>query len=98
MQQLEAMRKKIATTRDLLSVVKTMKALAAVNIRHFESAAKGVGEYAEVIEQGWTVFFRNAGIRITSYNVCYTKLLRNSVQSRTSPSRFPAVLYPRKFS
>ncbi|NDV24766.1 F0F1 ATP synthase subunit gamma [Desulfovibrio sp. JC022] len=62
MQQLEAVRKKIATTGDLLSVVKTMKALAAVNIRHFENAAKGVGEYAEVIEQGWTVFFRNAGI------------------------------------
>ncbi len=62
MQQLEAIRKKIATTTDLLSVVKTMKALAAVNIRHFETAAKGVGEYAEVIEQGWTVFFRNAGI------------------------------------
>ncbi|WP_321403435.1 F0F1 ATP synthase subunit gamma [Maridesulfovibrio sp.] len=62
MQQLEAVRKKIATTGDLLSVVKTMKALAAVNLRHFENAAKGVGEYAEVIEQGWTVFFRNAGI------------------------------------
>jgi F-type H+-transporting ATPase subunit gamma len=62
MQQLEAVRKKIATNSDLLSVVKTMKALAAVNIRHFETAAKGVGEYAEVIEQGWTVFFRNAGI------------------------------------
>ncbi|WP_432737494.1 F0F1 ATP synthase subunit gamma [Maridesulfovibrio sp. FT414] len=62
MQQLEAVRRKIATTGDLLSVVKTMKALAAVNIRHFENAAKGVGEYAEVVEQGWTVFFRNAGI------------------------------------
>ncbi len=62
MQQLEAVRRKIATTGDLLSVVKTMKALAAVNIRHFENAAKGVGEYAEVINQGWAVFFRNAGI------------------------------------
>lgn len=62
MQQVEAVRKKIAITKDLLSVVKTMKALAAVNIRHFENAAKGVGEYAEVIEDGWTVFFRNAGI------------------------------------
>lgn len=62
MQQLEAVRKKIATAGDLLSVVKTMKTLAAVNIRRFENAAEGVGEYAEVIEQGWTVFFRNAGI------------------------------------
>ncbi len=56
MQQLEAVRKKIATTGDLLSVVKTMKSLAAVNIRHFENAAKGVGEYAEVVDKGWTVF------------------------------------------
>lgn len=62
MQQLEAVRRKIATTGDLLSVVKTMKALAAVNIRHFEHAASGVVEYAEVVNQGWTVFFRNAGI------------------------------------
>ncbi|CCO24764.1 F0F1 ATP synthase subunit gamma [Maridesulfovibrio hydrothermalis] len=62
MQQLEAVRKKIATTGDLLSVVKTMKALAAVNIRHFENAAKGVGEYAEVVDEGWTVFFKNSGI------------------------------------
>ncbi|OEU65202.1 MAG: ATPase [Desulfovibrio sp. S3730MH75] len=62
MQALEAVKKKIATTHDLLSVVKTMKALAAVNIRHFENAAHGVGEYAEVVEDGWTVFFKNSGV------------------------------------
>ncbi|WP_320170553.1 F0F1 ATP synthase subunit gamma [Maridesulfovibrio sp.] len=62
MQQLEAVRRKISTTSDLLSVVKTMKAMAAVNIRHFEDAAESVGEYADVVEQGWAVFFRNAGI------------------------------------
>ncbi|MBI9113119.1 F0F1 ATP synthase subunit gamma [Maridesulfovibrio ferrireducens] len=62
MQALEAVKKKISTTNDLLSVVKTMKALAAVNIRHFENAAQGVGEYAEVVEDGWNVFFKNAGV------------------------------------
>lgn len=62
MQTLEGIRKRIDTTADLLSVVKTMKSLAAVNIRHFENAAKSVVQYAEVVDDGWKVFFRNAGV------------------------------------
>jgi len=61
MQTLDMLQKRIKTTNDLLSVVRTMKSLAAVNIRHFERAAQSLTQYAEVVEQGWTVLFRSVG-------------------------------------
>jgi F-type H+-transporting ATPase subunit gamma len=59
METLEILSRKIKTSHDLLSVVKTMKSLAAVNIRQYESAAKAMDEYGLVIENGWQVFFKN---------------------------------------
>lgn len=59
MENLEGLSKKIRTANDLLSVVKTMKSLAAVNIRQFEKAAKSMDEYSNVIETGWQALFRN---------------------------------------
>jgi len=56
---LEILQKKINTTRDLLSVVKTMKTLAAVNIRQYENAAASMEEYNTVIDTGWQMLFRN---------------------------------------
>jgi F-type H+-transporting ATPase subunit gamma len=56
---LEQLQKKINTTRDLLSVVKTMKTLAAVNIRQYENAAASLEEYNGVIDMGWQILFRN---------------------------------------
>ena len=56
---LEKLQKKINTTRDLLSVVKTMKTLAAVNIRQYENAAASLEEYNGVIDMGWQILFRN---------------------------------------
>ena len=59
MLSLERLQKKIKTTRELLSVVKTMKTLAAVNIRHYEGAAASLEEYNRVIDMGWQILFRN---------------------------------------
>nr|WP_321513740.1 F0F1 ATP synthase subunit gamma [uncultured Pseudodesulfovibrio sp.] len=64
MQTLDALQKRIQTTGDLLGVVKTMKSLAAVNIRHFERAARSLTEYAEVVEQGWAVLFRSGELTL----------------------------------
>jgi len=58
MLSLEHLQKKINTTRELLSVVKTMKTLAAVNIRHYEGAAASLEEYNRVIDMGWQILFR----------------------------------------
>lgn len=62
MQTLDILKKRIKTTGDLLSVVKTMKSLAAVNIRHFEQAARSLTEYGDIVEQAWTVLFRSGGM------------------------------------
>jgi F-type H+-transporting ATPase subunit gamma len=65
MHTLESLKKKIETVADLLSVVRTMKSLAAVNIRQFERAAHSLEEYSRVVDLGWTALFRSRG-RISS--------------------------------
>ncbi len=59
MQTLEGLQKKIKTAHGLLSVVKTMKTLAAVNIRQFETAAHTLDEFSRIVDMGWQVFFRH---------------------------------------
>lgn len=61
MQTLEKLQRKIQTSHDLLSVVKTMKSLAAVNIRHYESAAASLDQYYVIVEKAWQALFRDWG-------------------------------------
>lgn len=58
MQTLEALRRKIESAEDLLAVVKTMKALAAVNIRHYERAVAALAQYNLTIEMGLHILLR----------------------------------------
>ena len=53
MQTLEGLKRKIVTVNDLLSVVKTMKSLAALNIRTYENAVESLGHYERVVSLGW---------------------------------------------
>lgn len=59
METLDTLGRKIRTAHDLLSVVKTMKSLAAVNIRQYEDAAAAMNEYSAIIATGWQAFFLN---------------------------------------
>jgi len=59
MEQLEILRRKIDSAQDLLSVVKTMKALAAVNIREYEKAVQSLTDYSRSIEMGFQVLMKN---------------------------------------
>ncbi len=52
MQTAESLRRTIAVTEELQSVVKTMKALAGVNIRQCERAAQAIADYDRTIEMG----------------------------------------------
>ena len=52
MESAESIRRTIAVTEELQSVVKTMKALAGVNIRQYERAAHAVAEYNRTVEMG----------------------------------------------
>lgn len=58
MEQLEELRRKRESAQDLFSVVKTMKSLAAVNIREYEAAAESLEDYVRSIELGLQIAMR----------------------------------------
>ncbi len=59
METLEELKRKIESTEDLHSVVKTMKALAAVRIRQYERAVESLGDYNETVDVALRVALRN---------------------------------------
>lgn len=60
METIEGLRRTIESTEELQSVVKTMKALAAVNIRQYEKAVESLAEYNKTVEMGLQVVLRNS--------------------------------------
>jgi F-type H+-transporting ATPase subunit gamma len=59
METLEALKRRIDGVRDLRSVVRTMKVLAAVSIRQYEKAVESLATYNRTVEMGFQVLFRN---------------------------------------
>lgn len=55
MATIEELKHQITTADDLQSVVKTMKALAAVSIRQYEKAVESLTEYDRTLEMGWQI-------------------------------------------
>jgi F-type H+-transporting ATPase subunit gamma len=58
MQTTESLKRQLATAEELHSVVKTMKALAAVNIRQYEEAERSLDHYRRAIEMGLQIVLR----------------------------------------
>ncbi len=58
MRTLESIRRKIESASELLSVVKTMKVMAAVSIRQCERAVASLAEYNHTIEMGLQILLR----------------------------------------
>ena len=59
MQTIESLKRKIKSAEDLHSVVKTMKALAAVSIRQYEKAVESLAEYNRTVEMGFQVILKH---------------------------------------
>jgi len=59
METVEQLRGRIGTANDLLSVVKTMKGMAAVNIRQYERAVEALNVYAQTVEMAFHVLVRD---------------------------------------
>lgn len=55
----ESLKSTIDSTQDLHSVVKTMKALAAVSIRQYERAVESLSEYTRTIQLGLQIVLRD---------------------------------------
>lgn len=64
MQSPEGTKRQIESTKDLQSVIKTMKAMAAVSISHYESAVESLEEYYESIEMGFRVLLNHRKIQL----------------------------------
>lgn len=59
METIEDLKRRIKSTEDLQSVVRTMKALAAVKIRQFEKAVEALEDYHKTVEMGLQVALRD---------------------------------------
>jgi len=62
MQTSEALKRKISTTQDLQSVVRTMKSLAAVSIRQYQKAVESLNEYKKTLEMGLQIVLKDRDI------------------------------------
>ena len=58
MQTIESLKRRIRSAEDLHSVVKTMKALAAVSIRQYEKAVESLAEYNRTVEMGFEIILK----------------------------------------
>ena len=65
METIETLKKKLGSTEDLQSVVRTMKALAAVSIRQYEEAVRSLDTYNRTIELGLYVLLKDTQSRMT---------------------------------
>jgi F-type H+-transporting ATPase subunit gamma len=59
METIDSLKRRIGSTEDLQSVVKTMKALAAVSIRQYEQAVAALEQYNRTIEMGLQIVLKN---------------------------------------
>jgi F-type H+-transporting ATPase subunit gamma len=59
MESIEGLKKRIGTTQELQTVVKTMKALAATNIRQYEQAVESLAEYYRTVAMGLQVSLKS---------------------------------------
>lgn len=58
MENLEDLKRRIQTASDLHSLVRTMKAMAAVNIRQLEHAVDSLSDYKRTVEMGLQIVMR----------------------------------------
>ena len=58
MKTIEDLRRRIANVRDVQSLVSTMKTMAAVRMRQYESAADAMNEYLRTVELGFQILQR----------------------------------------
>lgn len=74
MQTSEYLKGRIQSAHDLLGVVKTMKALAAISIRQYQRAVESLTEYNWTVEMGLQIVLRQSRETVTPMRSRATKL------------------------
>jgi F-type H+-transporting ATPase subunit gamma len=64
MPSIELLKRRIRTAGDLRSLVRTMKALAAVSIRQYERAVESLVEYNRTVEMGFQILLREREVSV----------------------------------
>lgn len=82
---LEDIKRQIKTAGDLLSVVKTMKSLASVNIRQYEGAVRALDGYSRAVGLAWLALFRAGGVRLAGSSGPAVVLVIGSDQGMAGP-------------
>lgn len=59
METIQSLKRRIDSTNEIHSVVRTMKALAAAGIRRYEEASESVAQYQRTIDLGWRAIVHN---------------------------------------
>lgn len=67
METVQSLRNRIESAEDLHSVVKTMKSMAAVNIRQYQQAVEALQGYRKAVEFGFQVLVRTNPSILTRY-------------------------------
>ena len=65
MQTTESLKRTIKSAQDLLGVVKTMKALAAVSIRQYQRAVESLAEYNRTVEMGLEIALKKMTVDVS---------------------------------
>jgi F-type H+-transporting ATPase subunit gamma len=68
MESLDALRRRIESAQDLQGIVRTMKALAAANIRQYERAVDAVGVYYRTVDAGLQIALRDQAVAARETN------------------------------
>jgi F-type H+-transporting ATPase subunit gamma len=63
-----SLRRKIGSAGDLQSVVRTMKALAALNIVQYEQSVRALGDYYRSVEPGLSICFQKRAAAVLAEN------------------------------
>ncbi|MFZ1037700.1 MAG: F0F1 ATP synthase subunit gamma [Smithella sp.] len=75
MQTTESLKRRIKSAGDLLSVVKTMKALAAVSIRQYQKAVESLEDYNRTVEMGLQIVLKERmGAMTKSKNIAVKRM------------------------
>lgn len=87
MPSIESLRAKISSVQDLQSVVKTMKALAAVSIRQYQTAVEALADYNRTIEMGLQIVLRQR------YFAQQQGILAPATQRQSSHSKLGVIIF-----
>mgnify|MGYP001806439090 CR=1 FL=1 len=69
METLESLQRKLSGAKDLKSVVRTMKVVAALNIGQYEKAVLSLGDYYRTIALGMVIYLRQTKLDIINERV-----------------------------